>query len=282
MLSIVILSYRSPALLRLCLKSLQKALEHSVLDTEVIVVDNATTRETRWVVTEEFATIFKKIRLIPLAENTGYTRGVNEGIRVAQGAYILALNQDIVVPEGSLEKLVEYHRAHPEVGLLGPELLNFNGTHQDSYFRFYTPLTIFYRRIAHLPFAGKTLNWFLMRDTDTHHIQRPDWVSGAAFMTTREAIARVGLLDENLFHYFSDVDWSRRFWDNGYQVVYYPEATLYHYLARSSRGKFWLLDPFLNRTTRWHLMDAFRYFVKYGVRYRTATGGTAQSYATTH
>jgi GT2 family glycosyltransferase len=264
MLSIIILSYRNPALLRLCLKSLSKALITTPLTYEVIVVDNATTLETRQVVTDEFKNIFQSIKLVPLKENTGYTRGVNEGVRVAQGDYILMLNQDIVTPEGSIEKLVQYHQQHPEIGLIAPELLNFNGTHQDSYFRFYTPITMFYRRIGFLPFAHRILDNFLMRETDPQKIQKPNWVSGAAFMTSRKALDDVGLMDESLFHYFSDVDWSHRFWDNEYQVVYYPKAQLFHYLGRTSKGRLLIFDMLLNRTTHWHMRDAIVYFWKYG------------------
>ncbi len=263
MLSIVILSYRNPALLRLCLKSLAASIRKD-FDYEVIVVDNATLWETRSVVLDEFQDKFSSIKLIPLKKNTGYTRGVNVGLQAAKGEYILSLNQDIVTPEGAVEKLFKYLTEHLEIGLLGPELLNFNGTHQDSYFRFYTPITIFYRRISHLPFAKKMLDAFLMRETDPTQLQKPDWISGAAFMTSRAAIDKVGLLDEKLFHYFSDVDWARRFWENGYQVVYYPEVKIYHYLGRSSKGRFLIWDIFFNQTTRWHIRDFWRYFRKYG------------------
>lgn len=280
MLSIIILSYRNPALLRLCLKSLAKAFEQTSLLYEIIVVDNATTPETRSVVQDEFQSAFKSLRLVPLKENAGYTRGNNEGIRAAKGEYLLLLNQDIVVPHGSIENLVAYFKEHPEIGLLGPELLNFNGSHQDSYFRFYSPITMFYRRIEHLPFANRILSHFLMRDSDPKQIQKPDWISGAAYMTSRVAIEKVGLMDESLFHYFSDVDWSRRFWDNGYQVVYYPHAQLYHYLGRSSKGRLLLLDVLLNKTTHWHMRDAIRYFWKHGLRNTTLKA--RYIYATSH
>lgn len=266
MVSIIILSYKSPALIRLCLKSLARALRNTLLDYEVVVVDNATSTETRQVVTEDFANVFKSLRLVPLKENTGYTFGVNEGIRASRGEYILSLNQDIVMIDGCVEKLVQYMQDHPRAGLVGPELLNFNETHQDSYFRFYSPFTILYRRVPYLPFAKRMLDSFLMHDTSPSHLQEVDWISGAAFMTTQTAIKRVGLLDERLFHYLSDVDWARRFWDNGMSVVYYPEAQMYHYLGRASKGRFGIFDPFFNKTTRWHIMDGIKYFLKWGIR----------------
>ncbi|MEK7582352.1 MAG: glycosyltransferase family 2 protein [Patescibacteria group bacterium] len=282
MISVIILSYRNPALLRLCLKSLVAALPKD-FNYEIVVVDNATRSETRNVVCDEFKEAFRSIKFVPIKKNSGYTRGINEGISAAQGEYFLALNQDIVVLKGAVEKLLLYFKDHLEIGLIGPELLNFNGTHQDSYFRFYTPVTIFYRRIGYLPFARRILDPFLLRETDPSKVQKPDWVSGAAFMTSREAIKKVGLLDEKLFHYFSDVDWARRFWENGYQVVYYPEAKFYHYLGRSSKGKLLIFDIFFNQTTRWHIKDFWRYFRKYGFLTRHSARNISQpSHATTY
>lgn len=264
MISIVILGYRNPALMRLCLKSLAHAMR-SESDYEVIVVDNASTIETRQVVTEEFAATFPSIKLIPIRTNSGYTHGVNEGLRAARGEYIIALNHDIVVEPGSIRALVSYLADHPQVGLIGPRLLNFDGTHQDSYFRFYRPWTIISRRLSLLPGARAERDRFTVRDSNPAHVQEVDWISGAAFMTTRIALEQVGLLDETLFHYFSDVDWAWRFWENGYAVTYYPMAAMAHYLGRTSKGRFGILDPIFNRATRWHISDAIHYFFKHGI-----------------
>jgi GT2 family glycosyltransferase len=199
MISIVILSYRNPALIRLCLKSLAHAVKGEQ-DIEVIVVDNDSTPETRAVVTDEFADAFPSIKLVPIRNNAGYTRGVNEGIRAASGEYILSLNYDIVVEPGVIRILADYLRDHPEAGLVGPRLMNFDNSHQDSCFRFYRPFTILSRRIPLLPGADRERIRFAMRDSDHASTGPVDWVSGAAFMTTRKALDRVGLLDESLFH----------------------------------------------------------------------------------
>lgn len=264
MISIVILSYRNPALIRLCLKSLAQATQGQP-DIEVIVVDNASTPETRAVVTEEYAHAFPSIMLVPIHGNAGYTRGVNEGIRVATGEYILSLNYDIVLEPGAIQALAAYLHDHPDVGLIGPRLVNFDTTHQDSCFRFYRPFTIFSRRIPMLPGADRERVRFAMRDSDHTAMTIVDWVSGAAFMTTRKTLNQVGLLDESLFHYFSDVDLAWRFWENGYSVVYYPTAAMYHYHGQTSRGRFGILDPLFNKATRWHITDGIRYFMKHGI-----------------
>src|SRR3989344_4465788 len=165
MLSIIILSYKNPALLRLCLSSFAKSLSAD-LDYEIIVVDNETSFETQSVVTDEFQDKFKNIKLIPLQHNYGYTRGVNEGVKAAKGDYVLYCNYDVVIKSGTIETILNYFIKNPEIGLLGPKLLNFNGTEQASCFRFYSPWTIICRRIPYLPYTKQILGRFLMADQD--------------------------------------------------------------------------------------------------------------------
>ncbi len=256
--------------MRLCLKSLARILPKT-FSYEIIVVDSQSTIETQNVVVEDCAPLFSSISLVPFKENTGYTRGVNEGIKKSKGDYILILNPDIVVLEGAIKKMHQYMVSHSEIGLIGPQLLNFDDTIQQSYFRFYTPLTILYRRIGHLPFAQQILNKFLMRDIDISRPVNADWLMGSALMVSRKSIDKVGLMDEQMFLYMSEVDWARRFWENGFTVVYYPHAQFYHYHKRESKGQFGILDIFFKRETRWHIKDAIRYFRKHGIKpaYRT-------------
>ncbi len=270
MLSIVILNYKNPALLRLCLASFARVLSRET-PYEIVIVDSASTFETRAVVQEEFRDIFPSLTLIPRRENTGYTRGVNIGLAAARGEYLLILNPDIIPIPGALERMVAYLAAHHDIGLLGPRLLNFNGTRQETCFRFYTALTIIYRRISYLPFARHVLDRFPMRDTDLSRPTDVDWLMGSAVLTTRTALKKVGAMDERFFHYFSDVDWARAFWENGYRVTYYPDAALYHYHQRESKRWYWFIDAFFNRGARWHIIDGFRYLFKHGFFNTTRT-----------
>ncbi len=265
MLSIIILSYKNPALLRLCLSSFARSLSAG-LNYEIIVVDNETSLETQSVVLDEFKDKFKNIKLVPLKKNRGYTRGVNEGIKASKGEYVLYFNYDVVVEPGAIEKLFDYFKKYSDIGLLGPKLVNFNGTEQSSCFRFYSPLAVICRRIPHFPYAKNILGRFLMKDTDLSKTQEVDWISGAVFITSKSAIGKVGLLDEKLYHYFSDVDWARRFWENGYRVVYFPNTKIFHYHGQTSRGRLGILEFIFNRATRWHIKDAIFYFSKHGLR----------------
>ena len=262
MLSIVIVNFKNPALLRLCLKSLVGTVS-SGFEYEIIVVDSASSIQTRNVVLEEF----KGVKLIPFKNNIGYTKGVNEGIRHGSGDYFLILNPDVVPLKNSIENMVQYLNENPQAGLIGPRLLNFDGTSQESCFKFYSPLTIVYRRtfLGYLPWAKKHLASFSLKNKDLSKPTTAHWLMGSALMIGRKVVDKVGLMDENLFLYLSEVDWARRIWENGYKVVYYPSARMYHYHRRGSKGKFDAFD-IIKKETRWHIADALKYFRKHGIK----------------
>ncbi|MEK7154026.1 MAG: glycosyltransferase family 2 protein [Patescibacteria group bacterium] len=258
-LSIIIVHHRTPELLKLCLTSIKKTVNN--VDYEVIIVDSATTRQGKYAAEESFP----EAMLLSFKENLGYSRGVNAGIKKATGKYFLILNPDVILTENAVAKMLGYMKKHPDIGMLGPKMLNFNGTTQKTYFSFYKPITIIARRT----FLGKfkpfkrALYDFLMADSDTNKIQTPDWLMGSAIMVARQAIERVGGMDERFFMYFEDVDWARRLWRNDFKVVYFPEAIMYHYHQRESESGLGLFDPLFNKKTRWHIRSAIKFFWKY-------------------
>jgi N-acetylglucosaminyl-diphospho-decaprenol L-rhamnosyltransferase len=249
MLSVVIVNFRNPPLLRLALTSLARALG-TPLQYEVIVVDSASTIETQNVVRHDCASLFERLILVPFSRNTGYTNGVNP---------------DIVVLPGAIEGLMAYLRDHPTVGLAGPGLLNFDDTRQDSCFRFYSPLVMLARRIS-IPFTRRLIERFLMHEQVLTQPTTADWLMGSALMTTRSALDQVGFMDEQFFLYLSEVDWAHRFWEHGYTVAYVPTVRMYHYHQRQSKGRLGIIDAVLRQQTRWHIRDAFRYFRKHGLK----------------
>ncbi len=258
-LSIVVASYKHPEMLKLCLDSIR---EHaSGIDHEVIVTDSATEEPTRTLMREEYP----DVPLCAFEKNVGFQRIVRAGLGRARGRHILILNYDIVVNPGSLETLLGYLKTHPEVGMVGPKLLNFNGTLQPSCFRYYKPVTILYRRtpLGRLPFAKRHLHWFLMEDYDHAAPREVDWLMGSALLVTREAYEKVGPMDGRFFMYMEDVDWCRRFWEQGYKVVYLPTATLYHYHGKGSAKGGFLGSLLFNKLTWYHIASAVKYFWKY-------------------
>jgi GT2 family glycosyltransferase len=258
-LSIIITSYRNPELLKVCLDSIKKNFSGG--NYEIIVVDSQTQEDTELMMREEYP----EIKFFPFAKNIGFQELVKKGINESQGDFFLILNGDIIVKKDSIEGLLKFIQSHPEAGMVGPQLINFNGTLQYSCSRFYKPLTIIYRRtfLGRLPFAKKHLDWFLMMDYDHASVKEVDWLMGSALLVSRKAVEKVGLMDPRYFMYFEDVDWCRRFWENGYKVIYYPLVNMHHYHGRGSAGKNTLFSIFFNWLTRMHILSALKYFLKY-------------------
>lgn len=262
MTSIVVVNYKNPALLKLCLSSLRRVVSAN-FKHEIVVIDISSSPETRNAARE-----FSEVKLISFKNNIGYTKGVNEGIKASCGDYVLMLNPDIMPMARSIEELTSYLATNTDAGLVGPRLLNFDGSAQSSCFRYYTPLTILCRRspLGRTPLGKKILNRFMMTDKNLDKPAEAEWLMGSAFMVSRKAADKVGLMDEKFFLYMSDVDWSRRFWENKFKVVYYPYSEMYHYHKRESKGHFGLLDILFKKESRWHLQDAIKYFKKYGFK----------------
>ena len=264
-LSIIVNHYRTPEILKICLRSIKENLEDAGFDWEIIVTDSATIEKTEEMMGEEFSDIV----FIPAKENIGFGKSINIAIKKARGEYFFIVNADIIInEEKAIEKLLGYIEENKNVGMAGPKLLNVNDTIQQSCFRFYTPLTVICRRT----FLGKTflgkkvLDKFLMADIfKGDKVVEPipvDWLMGSAMMIRKSDLEKVGVFDENFFMYFEDVDWARRFWENELKVIYFPDAKMYHYHFQSSKKKS-LLGSFLNRYARIHIKSALKYFMKY-------------------
>lgn len=259
-LSVIITSYKNPQLLRVCLDALKKNIGD--IDHELIVADGETEEPTEMMMREDFP----EIRFFPFKDNVGLQAMLSKALDNASGKYLLLLNGDIIVTENSILRLFAYIKSNPEVGMVGPKLLNFNGTLQYSCFRFYKPWTIIFRRtfLGKLSFAKKHLDWFLMKDLDHEKVIEADWIMGSALMISRKALDKVGYMDPRFFLYMEDVDWCRRFWENGYKVIYYPEVSMHHYHGKGSAKKNFLYSLLFNRLTWIHINSAIKYFIKYG------------------
>lgn len=258
-LSIIVTSYRNPELLKVCLDSIKKC----AIDVahELIVADGETSENTEMMMREEYPEVI----FFSFKENVGLQALLKKAIENSSGEYLLLLNGDIIANTDSISKLLAYIKENKSVGMVGPKLLNFNGTLQYSCFRFYKPVTIVYRRtfLGRFAFAKKHLDWFLMKDYDHASIKEVDWLMGSAFMISRMAINKVGLMDPRYFLYMEDVDWCRRFWENGFKVVYYPLASMHHYHGKGS-AKGGLIQSLLFNKLIWiHISSGIKYFKKF-------------------
>jgi N-acetylglucosaminyl-diphospho-decaprenol L-rhamnosyltransferase len=234
-LSIVILSWNVRDLLRQCLESVARnrplSADHPPLATEIIVVDNASGDGSMEMVRAEFP----DVRLIANQANRGYTGGNNDGIAAATGRYVMILNPDTRVLADALAALISYADVHPDVGVVGPQLLNPDGSVQSSRRRFPTLMTGLFESTWLEPLAPRdVLRRYYVLDQPDDAIQEVDWLFGACFLVRREVIRQVGALDEDFFMYSEEMDWCRRIRQAGWKVVYLPEAQVIHYGGKSS------------------------------------------------
>lgn len=257
--SILIVHYNTPGLLRQTLKGIQKA--NPQVSHEVIVVDNNPAQRVNEMVKKEFP----HVRLVVSDTNVGFGRGMNEAMKIAKGRYYLVYNPDILLSEGALESMVTYMDAHKDVGMLGPRLNNPDGSLQYSAYTFMPPTVILYRRVPilrSLPFAKRAVDAYMRVDADHRKIQEVDYILGAAMFVRKDAVDQVGGFDPEFFVYFEDQDWCRRFWESGWKVLYYPTVSLIHYHRRETAAGGFLKQLF-NPLTRVQMKSALYYYKKY-------------------
>lgn len=261
-LSVVIVSYNVRDLLADCLDSMQAGGARIAgrgngppdgVQTEVFVVESGSSDNTGDMLRESYPWV----RLIEPGRNTGFAGGNNLGIDASRGRYVLALNPDTRPLDGALSAMVDYMDAHPEVGALGPQLLNPDGTIQPSRRRFPTLWTAFCEDTVFMPLAPRRIFVrYFMRDTDDEQTVEVDWVQGTALLARREAIEQVGGFDEQFFMYSEEIDWQRRIKAAGWRVVHLSEAQVIHYGGKSSE------QVGARRDIYYHTSKA-RYFAKH-------------------
>jgi GT2 family glycosyltransferase len=212
---------------------IEQSLE-SVRAVETVVVDNGSTDGTVDVVRERFpdTTVIEQ-------ENTGLGAGWNVGMAAASGRYFLILNADAWMTEGSLARLVEFADSRPDAALIGPRLLNTDGTLQRSVrgvptlWRLATEY-FFLRKLAP---RSRLLNAFYAGGFRHDEVRDVEVVMGACMLARREAVEQVGGLDEDFFLFSEETDWCRRFTAAGWKVVFFPGAECVHVGAASHGGR---------------------------------------------
>ncbi|RLC85667.1 MAG: glycosyltransferase family 2 protein [Chloroflexi bacterium] len=228
-LSVVIVNWNVRDLLRRCLLSILASSQ--TCKFEIIVVDNASTDGSVEMVRAELPAV----HLIANTENRGFPAANNQGLAIARGRYVLLLNPDTEVVGDALATMVAFADAHPDVGMIGPQLLYADGSVQSSRRRFPTLATGFLESTWLERYAPRRLlERYEFLDQPDDVVQDVDWLYGAALMARREAVEQVGPMDEGYFMYSEELDWCRRFRDTGWRVVYLPAAQIVHHEGKSS------------------------------------------------
>lgn len=201
---------------------------------EVIVVDNASPDHSSEMVRAEFG---DRVRLIENDTNRGFGAAQNQAIAASKGRYVFFINPDCrMFRRDLLRRMVDYADANPDIGALGPKILNPDGTLQFSARRFPPMFAGIFRHtlLGRLFPKNRFVRSYLMTDSPHDSIMDVDWLSGSALMVRREMLDGVGGFDERFFMYCEDVDLCKRAHDAGWRVVYYPEVEVCHRIGAAS------------------------------------------------
>jgi GT2 family glycosyltransferase len=233
--SAVLVNYNTGPDLRLALQSIADEMAGSAWDA--VVVDNASSDDSA-AIAEEFA---PEVRLLRNRVNVGFGSGVNQGVRASSAPLVLVMNPDCRLTAGSLAAMRAELEAHPQCAIVGPRVLDPDGSVQGSARGDPDMLTGLFGRTGAL---RRLLPWL---PVSTRNVVAAgtvpgggrsviaDWVSGACMLIRREAFASVGGFDERYFLYWEDADLCRRLRARGYHVRYVPGADVVHRVGQSSR-----------------------------------------------
>jgi GT2 family glycosyltransferase len=206
----------------------------SVAGVETVVVDNGSTDGTVAFVRERFPSVE-----VVEQENLGLAAAWNRGLEAtAESDYVLILNADAWLTAGSLDRLVEFAGSRPDAAVVGPRLLNPDGTLQRSVRGFPTPwrLATEYLFLRKLAPRSSLFNAFYAGGFDHDEVREAEFVMGACMLVRRSAIAQVGSLDEAFFLFSEETDWCYRFVQAGWKVLFYPGAECVHVGGASHGG----------------------------------------------
>lgn len=250
---IIIVNYKSTDHLKSCVASIYRNL--SDFNATVFVQDNSPDTSI-----SEVTRHYSQLRITSNKSNLGFAMAVNAAIIQGSAPLIVLLNPDTVINNNLFGKIYDYMRNNLDIGILGPKILNNDGSVQGSARTFPTPLTALFGRNTYLttffpnnPISRKNV---LTAQSDGQSPMEVDWVSGACMVIRRKALEDTDLMDERFFMYWEDADLCRRMWNNGWKVVYFPQATVMHHVGQSRK------ERALGSEWDFHV-SAYRLFSKY-------------------
>ena len=250
-LSVIIVNYNVKNLLRDCLLSVQKAA-HSI-DTEIIVVDNASSDGSLEMLKAEF----KYVKLIANTQNLGFSKANNQGIAQAQGKYILLLNPDTLINKNTFKDCLNFSKQTNNCGGIGVKMLDANNQFlKESKRGFPTP----WASLCRLSFLNKLfpnsalLNGYYLGHLSNDENHQVEVLAGAFIWIKKSIIVEIGGLDETYFMYGEDIDFSYRIQQAGYHNYYLGTVTILHYKGEST-------DKYSFKYIK-HFYDAMKIFSK--------------------
>jgi len=216
------------------LESVHKTVRKA-LPFEFWIVDNNSQDGSVAAIREQFP----EVKLICNSQNAGFTEANNQAIRECTGQYVFCLNPDTICREGAIDRLVEFLDAHPKVGMVGPKLLNSDGSLQSSCRDFMTTRHLLLHHLLPWSKMSKSLAGKIsLMHWDHSSTREVDWMLGAALLVRRECLDDIGLKDESYFIFHEDSDWCFQAKRRGWGVVFVHDAEIVHHGSQTV-AKLW-------------------------------------------
>jgi hypothetical protein len=257
-MDLIIVNYKTTDYLHTCLNSVYHSLNG--VRANIHVFDNGSSDHV-----DQIKAAFPQVNLYKHKNNLGFSKAVNRVLKSTFSPYIVLLNPDAIVKNGLFESAKFYMDNNPEVGIIGPKILDPDGSVQGSARAFPTILSAFAGRRSLLtklfPKNGFVCSNILSNKSDGRNPMQVDWVSGACMVVRREALEAVGRFDERFFLYWEDVDLCKRMDNQGWKVIYYPKAAIKHAVGGSSEHN-------LVRSVFEFHRSAYHYYMKHHDSYR--------------
>lgn len=222
-IAIVILNWNGKKDTKECLNSLNKI---TYSNYEIILVDNGSADGSVEMLEKEYP----EINLIKNKENLGFTGGNNVGIKKAlehNADYVLLLNNDTIVEQDFLENIMDVAQLDPSIGIVGPKIYYYS-----------LPYIIWSAGGRYIPFLGKARTYGINKEDCSKYnkMRQVSWVTGCAMLIKREVFNKLGLLEEQYFSNYEDLDFCISAGRVGYKIYYAPQAVIYHKVARDWGG----------------------------------------------
>ncbi|MCI4443310.1 MAG: glycosyltransferase family 2 protein [Lentimicrobium sp.] len=228
-LSVIILNYNVRYFLELCVLSVQNAIQN--IDAEIIVIDNNSQDDS----CEMMKKCFPNIKLIENKENSGFPKGNNIGVKVAQGEYICILNPDTVVAEDTFTKVLAFAKKQKDIGIVGVKLIDGTGNFlPESKRGTPTPFVAFTKILGLYKIFPKTFGQYYAQHLSENETGKVDILVGAFMLMKRDLYNGIGGFDENCFMYSDDIDLSYMALKKGKTNYYFHETAVIHYKGEST------------------------------------------------
>jgi GT2 family glycosyltransferase len=228
-ISFIIVNWNTSQLLLDCLRSIATTV--SGLASEIFVVDNGSTDGSVNAVKEQFG---DRVVIIANSGNRGFARANNQALSRAQGNYIVLLNTDTILQDGSIRTLIDFLQKNPSAAMVGPRMIDRDGTLQNCYDNFPSLATeLLNKSLLRAVLPGK----YAGKNPSASGPFEVDSIIGACMAVRRDAIQKVGMLDEDFFFFLEETDWCFRLRAAGWKIYHHPGAAIIHLQGQSKKSR---------------------------------------------